>query len=131
MLSKSGIHMIKALSVLSRLPQGTFSGAADIAREIGAPPNYLGKLLQSLARKGIIISQKGLGGGFKMANRTEKLSLMEAISPVEPVDRWSGCFMSRLRCAHKTKCPAHEKWSKVRDAYLTFLKETTVDELAV
>ena len=48
MLSKTGLHTIRALVELAKLPAGEFSGAAAIAVEIDAPKNYLGKLLQTL-----------------------------------------------------------------------------------
>ena len=59
MISKTGIHAVRAVVALSELPEGAFAGAADIASRIGAPPNYLGKLLKNLAGEGLLESQKG------------------------------------------------------------------------
>lgn len=49
MISKTGLHAMRAMLALSRLPEGAYAGAASVAPEIGAPQNYLGKLLQTLA----------------------------------------------------------------------------------
>ena len=49
MLSKTAIHAVTALTALA---WPSMPGAADIARDIGAPPNYLGKLLKTLADVG-------------------------------------------------------------------------------
>src|SRR5262245_24620847 len=43
---------------LARLPEGTYAGAASIARAIGAPQNYLGKLLKALADEGLRIKAR-------------------------------------------------------------------------
>ena len=67
MLSKTGLHAVRAIVALARLPGGAYAGAGRIAQEISAPQNYLGKLLQSLADEGLVESQKGLGGGFRLA----------------------------------------------------------------
>jgi DNA-binding IscR family transcriptional regulator len=64
MIAKTGMHAVRAMVARARLPAGTY---AWVAQEIGAPQNYLGKLLQTLAHEGLVQSQKGLGGGFCLA----------------------------------------------------------------
>jgi Rrf2 family protein len=67
MITKTGMHAVRPMVALARLPEGTYAGAAWVAQEIGAPQNYLGQLLQTLAHEGLVQSQKGLGGGFCLA----------------------------------------------------------------
>ena len=73
MLSKTGLHAVRAVVALAKLPAGAFAGAARIAQEIGAPHNYLAKL-KSLAEHGLLESQKGLGGGFRLARNPHEVS---------------------------------------------------------
>ena len=129
MLSRTGIHALTALATLASLQRGEYLGASELARRIGAPKNYLGKLLQSLAVQGILQSQKGKRGGFRLARPAEQISLYEVIEPIERVSRWSGCFLGRAQCSAGTACPVHHRWGKVRDAYLEFLNQTTVADL--
>jgi Rrf2 family protein len=114
---------------LARLPEGTYAGAAKIAQEIGAPQNYLGKLLQTLARGGLVQSQKGLGGGFCLARRPEKISLYDVVEPIEHIGRWSGCILGQPTCSEELPCAIHHRWKKVRDAYLHLLQRTTIADL--
>ncbi len=130
MLSKTGIHALLALSALARRPRGSFLGASEIAKDIGAPRNYLGKLLKALADRGILVSRKGKGGGFQLRRDPAELSLYEVMDPLEKLGRWSGCFLGRDRCSERSPCALHAKWSTVRDAYLAFLKTTTLAEVA-
>ncbi|NOX57169.1 MAG: Rrf2 family transcriptional regulator [Planctomycetes bacterium] len=129
MLSKTGIHALTAMAALAELRPGAFAGAADIAREIGAPPNYLGKLLRTLADAGLLESQKGKGGGFRMARDPAKVTLAEVLEPIEHISRWTGCFLGGVRCSDDSACAVHERWKRVRDVYLSFLEETTVADL--
>ncbi|MCH8219341.1 MAG: hypothetical protein IH892_21510 [Planctomycetes bacterium] len=46
MLSKTSKSVVNALVELAKLPAGSYEGASSIAKRIGAPKNYLGKLLQ-------------------------------------------------------------------------------------
>ena len=99
MISKTGIHALAALAALARLGAGAYAGSGDIAREIGAPRNYLGKLLKTLADAGFLESQKGKGGGFRMARDPAAIPLIKVIEKIERIDRWSGCLMGRGRCS--------------------------------
>ena len=130
MISKTGIHALLALTRLARAEGGAYAGAAEVAEEIGAPRNYLGKLLKLLADRGLLESQKGKGGGFRLLRDPAAIRLIEVMEPIEKVSRWSGCFLRRGRCSEKNPCAVHDRWKKVREAYLRFLEETTVADLA-
>lgn len=130
MISKTGIHAIKALAALAELPEGAYAGAGSIARRIGARANYLGKMLQALAGAGLVVSQKGLGGGFRLARAAGQISLFDVIEPIDHVSRWGGCFMGRESCSEDNPCQMHARWGKVRDEYLDLLRQTTIEELA-
>jgi Rrf2 family protein len=129
MLTKTGLHAVRAMVALAKLPEGAYAGAARIAREIGAPQNYLGKLLQALAREGLVESQKGLGGGFRLALVPREITLLDVVEPLEHVSRWSGCILGRSECSDGNPCAIHNRWKAVREAYLQMLSRTTIAEL--
>lgn len=130
MISRTGIHAILALAFLAQLEPGAFAGAGQLADRIGAPRNYLGKLLKQLAEKGLVESQKGFGGGFRLARAARKISLYDILEPIERVSKWNGCFLGRARCSEKSPCSVHHRWSAIRTDYLKFLKETSVADVA-
>ena len=107
MLSKTGIHAVRALLTLARLPEGSFMGAAAIAKEIDAPQNYLGKLLQLMSREGLVFSQRGLGGGFCLARHPKDIALIDVVGPIEHLGRWSTCILGQKTCSDLTHlvCP--------------------------
>ena len=130
MVGKTGLHGVQALVALAGLPEGSYLGAVDLAQRINAPQNYLGKLLQALAREGLVVSQKGLGGGFRLNRKAEDISLFDVIDPLEHLDRWQGCFFGNGNCGEGNGCPVHDRWGKVRNEFLSFLKTTTIKEIA-
>jgi len=130
MISKTGMHAITALTSLAELPEGVYVGASDLAAEIGAPPNYLGKLLRTFAEAGLVESQKGKGGGFRLRRAAAAISMYDVIEPIDHVSRWNGCFLRRGRCSEHSPCAVHHRWGKIRDQYLQFLSKTTLAELA-
>jgi Rrf2 family protein len=129
MITRTGLHAVRAMVALARLPEGAYAGAAGIAREIGAPPNYLSKLLQSLAREGLVRSQKGQGGGFQLAREPRQISLLDVVQPIERLGRWSGCVLGHRDCSDDAPCAIHHRWKQVRMTYLRMLAMTTLADL--
>src|SRR5262249_57708303 len=115
---ESGLDAVGAMVALGRMAEGAYAGAASIARAIGAPQNYLGKLLKALAEEGLVESQKGLGGGFRLARDPRTISLLDVVEPIEHVTRWSGCILGRPECSEADPCAIHDRWKSGRDAYL-------------
>lgn len=128
MISKTALHTLRAVVALAERP-GEFQGAAHIAEQIGAPQNYLGKLLQGLVQEGIVVSQKGMGGGFCLARKPSEITLYDVVNPVDHIARWEGCFMGRPACDANNPCAVHHEWAAVRNAYLKMLKGSTLADV--
>ena len=105
MLSKTALHALRAMTALAELPENTFAGAADVAKAVHAPRNYLGKLLQTLAQAGLVESQKGKGGGFRLARPPAAITVFDVVEPIDHVSRWQGCFMGRPQCSGESTAP--------------------------
>lgn len=129
MMSKTGTLAIRALSALAELPAEMYLGAIQIAKQLNAPANYLSKLLQSLCKAGIVESQKGSGGGFRLSRRPEKITLYEIIEPVEQVSRWGRCIMGKATCSNSNPCALHHQWADISSRYLNLLENTTLFDL--
>ncbi|GAB4290890.1 MAG: Rrf2 family transcriptional regulator [Myxococcota bacterium] len=129
MVTKTAIHAIKALSELAAQSNGEYLGASAIAERIGAPQNYLGKLLQLLSKEGLVTAQKGYNGGFKLARPPENISLFDIVEPIENVSRVQNCFLSGNGCSEDQPCALHFGWSKVRESLLQFLTGTTLKDV--
>lgn len=128
MISKTALHALRALAFLAEHPDD-FQGASQVADKIGAPPNYLGKLLQLLTQYGIVYSQKGKGGGFYLARNPENISFFDVVEPIDHVSRWEGCFMGNKKCSARTPCAMHHKWVAIRTEYLEMLKASTLADV--
>jgi Rrf2 family protein len=114
---------------LAKLPKGKRAGAAFIAEAIGAPPNYLGKLLQGLSRQGLVESKKGLNGGFCLAVTPESITLKDVVDPIDQTDRWSECLLGMNQCTPENGCVVHDRWGPLRDGYLALLQEVSISDL--
>lgn len=71
-------------------------------------PTYLSKVLQSLRRAGILQSQRGSGGGIRLARAAEELTILDIVNAVEPIKRIQTCPLG-LAAHGKRLCPLHNR----------------------
>ena len=129
MLSKTSKVVVNALVELAKLPAGSYEGASSIAKRIEAPKNYLGKLLQNLCARNVVSSQKGTGGGFRLSMEPDRITLYDIVEPIENVAMWEKCALGLKECSETDPCPVHDDWKGIKEAYLSFLRTTTVADL--
>ena len=58
-------------------------GAEQLANELSIPKSFLAKILQSLAKHGILESRKGAHGGFVLAQKVDEITINSVILAAE------------------------------------------------
>ena len=130
MLSKTGLYVVRTLAELAKIKDDSWMCSAQLAKEIGAPMNYLRKLLHILAHEEIIISQKGVGGGVRLARASHEISLYDALAPFENFPQWSKCLLGHDTCPCRKPCYLSGHWTPVQESVLQFLRTTSAADLA-
>jgi Rrf2 family protein len=96
------------------------TSAAQVARVQGISPTFLGKIVQSLAKAGILATRRGVGGGMSLAQPIEDITLLQVIEAVEGPLRINDCLQSPTQCGLVHECPAYpflnEAQARLRDA---------------
>jgi Rrf2 family protein len=72
---------LRALLILAA--SGTPETAERLAEQQGLPPRFLGAILADLRRSGIVASQRGAEGGYRLAREPEKITLAEVIRSLD------------------------------------------------
>lgn len=102
----------------------------DIAESCDIPAAYLAKLINALARKGIVATQRGIGGGVTLARDPKALTLLELCEAMDDPITQVKCFLGNAQCSDERSCPAHSFWTAHREKAIAFLRETTVADIA-
>ncbi len=129
MVSKTGEYALRAVVYIVTEGKGASMRANEIAKALGVPANYLSKTLHQLARAGILSSERGPRGGFRLASSPEDLSLADVLEPLDPTWIECGCLLGLRRCSDRNSCPLHERWKKVREPICQFFRETTLADV--
>ncbi|MBI4371157.1 MAG: Rrf2 family transcriptional regulator [Elusimicrobia bacterium] len=94
---------------LAKRPGNGFCLVEDAAKAQKLPKNYLSKIFQRLGRRGLLVSQRGPGGGYALARPARKISLSEIVRSLEePRPAWRECLLELRGCVGNTPCLIHE-----------------------
>jgi Rrf2 family protein len=107
MFSQTVEYALRAVVHLaSKSPEAQTTDEIAVATHV--PRAYLSKVLQGLARGGIVQSQRGLGGGVTLAQSPADLSILQVVNAVEPIERIRSCPLGLA--AHGVRlCPLHRR----------------------
>ncbi len=119
-------YAIRALCHLARQPTGAPAQAREISEALDIPYHYLSKILQDLARKGLLSSTKGPGGGFRLNRPPAETSLYSLIEAVEGPISDDQCMLGLDACSDQAPCPMHEFWKGLRTAFRERMEEVSL-----
>ncbi len=129
--SDSGKYAVRAVAYIARqASRATPISAAEVAQAEGIPPYYLAKVLQDLAKVGVLVSVRGRGGGFLLARPPGEIFVVEVLGAVEDIERLrTECILGLDECHDEVGCPMHQTWKGYRERLLGLLEQMTVTDL--
>jgi len=128
--SASTTHALRATAWLAAHAGEEPVLGRELARKLKISPDYLSKVLATLARSGVLHAVRGARGGYRLARAPERIKLVEVVSPFEGKRARSGCLLHPDRpCRDSGACSAHRSWGGVNQAYRDFLDRTTVADI--
>jgi Rrf2 family protein len=127
-LSSTAQQAIQAVLCIARDSEKRPLRVDEIAATLGYPRNYLSKTLHVLARAGVLRSERGRRGGFRLAVAANQLPLAQVIAPFEP-DADRRCLVGRPSCTDARPCAAHHRWKKISGQIDAFFRTTTIATL--
>ena len=129
-LTRAADYGVRVMIQLAMQPAGDRTSLPDLARATGAPDSFLSKVLQALARAGLISSRRGQAGGFRITARGSAASMRDIIEAVDGSICLNVCLLPGRSCSRKAHCPAHPVWAQAQRVMLDVLAGTTVASLA-
>ncbi|MFC3209023.1 MAG: Rrf2 family transcriptional regulator [Mesorhizobium sp.] len=104
---------------------------AGIAEEFHIPYNHLTKVVNDLARNGFVTTQRGAGGGIRLARPAETITLGEVVRCLEDRYDMVECFRADGgACLLNPLCRLKPQLVAAREAFLTELARTSIADCA-
>lgn len=106
--------------------------AYDLAGSTGLPAPTVSKLLAALARSGLLVSQRGAKGGYRLARTPTEITAADIVSAVDGPIALTMCLEhGDGACEVESLCPTRQGWRRINDAIRNAMQGVTLADLAV
>ena len=117
--------------VLTHLVGESLVSARELATATSLPLPTVGKLLRTLARAGLVNSQRGAHGGYELARSPDEISVADVIIAFEGPIALTECLSHETpECEVEAICPTRSNWDRINHAIKHALEEIPLSEMA-
>ena len=127
MISRSAEYSLRAVVCLAANGNTPLT-TQQIAAATRIPAGYLAKLLQALVKAGMILSQRGINGGFVLAQGAGQLTLLDIVQVSDGSRRVDRCPLGLSSHTH-CLCPLHQRIDNAVASAERELRSVTVEDL--
>lgn len=121
---------LRVMIVLAGEPERRTT-TARLAEELAIPYNHLAKVVQDLGRGGYLATQRGAGGGMRLARPPEMIGLGEIVRFLEQRYAIVECFRpDGGECLLRPECRVRGRLAAAHEAFLAELDKTSIAECA-
>ena len=120
-LSKKVEYGLISLLHMSSMQQGDLATAKEISEMYNIPGELLGKVLQTLAKVGLIMSIHGSKGGYHIGKPLEQVTLGEVIETLEGPVHLARCQEDPAHCDQFRACNIKGPVFQIHEQLLNFI----------
>ena len=120
---------VRALIDLAQHEESSPIRSADIARRQFVPEAFLDRLLLTMSKAGLVMSQRGPQGGHALALAPDQISLGAVMESMGETETMVGCLDDPSACNISPACSQCDIWREVEDAVRQVLDNTTIADL--
>ncbi len=128
-LTKKADYGLMAMRHLAEHAHGAACSAKDLAESYGIPQEALAKILQRLAKAGLLHSQHGINGGYTLARAPETISAFEVIRAIDGPLFITSCITVRGNCDQSDRCNIREPLRKVNSSIEHVLRQIKISDM--
>ena len=107
----------------------TSANARALSQRVDLPLPMVSKVLKTLTRAGVLVSQRGAQGGYALALRPEDLTVADIIAALEGPVTLTECSAGPSLCDHEESCPVRSPLLVINHVIQNALSGITLRDL--
>ncbi len=127
-LSKLTDYGTVIMAFMARSPERVYT-AREITDQVRVALPTVSKVLKLLAQEGLLVSYRGVNGGYRLARAPREISVARIISALEGPIGFTECSLSPGLCNHESWCSIRPNWQWINSAILAALERITLAEM--
>jgi Rrf2 family protein len=128
-LSKKADYALIAMKHLAIRPDAASASAREIAEQYDIPVELMAKVLQRLARRGLVTSHQGTRGGYRLARAASIISVADIIQAIDGPLTVTACSTEAENCEQYAKCSVRDPLWRIRERILSALATCSLQEV--
>ena len=128
-LSKKADYALMAMKHLATRTDVMSASAREIAEAYDIPVELMAKVLQRLARRGLLSSHQGTHGGYRLANAPSAISVADIIQAIDGPLTVTACSTEAENCGQYSKCSVRDPLWRIKDRILAALATCSLQEV--
>jgi Rrf2 family protein len=130
LVTRAADYAVRVMIHLATTPPGERISLPNLAESTNTPNSFLSKILQTLARAGLIVSWRGNEGGFEILPSGREATVRAVIEAIDGPMFLNVCVTTGKGCDRRKRCPAHSLWREAQDQVVTLLDSASIADLA-
>ncbi len=119
-----------AMKHLAVRPDAGSASAREIAEQYDIPVELMAKVLQRLARRGLLSSHQGTRGGYRLSKPAAAISVADIIQAIDGPLTVTACSVEDENCGQYAKCSVRDPLWRIKDRILAALATCSLQEVA-
>jgi len=129
-LSKKADYALIAMKHLAIRPDAASASAREIAEQYDIPVELMAKVLQRLARRGLVTSHQGTRGGYRLARPAALISAGDIIQAIDGPLTVTACSTEAENCDQYAKCSVRDPLWRIRERIISALDTCSLQEIS-
>jgi FeS assembly SUF system regulator len=129
-ITKLTDYAVLVLSDMVRPGAEQALAARDIAERTRIPAPTVSKVLKLLSRGGLVVSERGKNGGYRLARSPESITVADIVDTVEGPIAVTECSATERGCCElEGHCPTETNWVRINAAIRQALRGITLADM--
>lgn len=104
--------------------------AREISQRSSLPLPTVSKVLKLLTRASLVVSSRGVNGGYTLARVPKSIRVSEMIDALEGPTAMTECAHGQTTCEFQSQCLAKEPWQKINRVVRKALAALSLADMA-
>ncbi|MGN1227425.1 MAG: RrF2 family transcriptional regulator [Christensenellales bacterium] len=127
-ISTKGRYAVRAMYDIATANK-EYVSIAEISKRQAISIKYLERIVSLLVKAGLLTSQKGICGGYKLTKKVDECTILEILTATDDVPQIVPCLSSGVECPRKDKCATVGCWETLTSIIYDYLGHITLQNL--
>ena len=129
MSSKARYGLYVAVELAKAYSRVDVVTVSELAQSTGVTEKYLEQIIALMKKADIVQSLRGAGGGYKLTDKPDKITVGRVLRAVEANWEIVDC-LHKDGCSNKCNCVSHNLWAKLYENINNYLDTISLLQLA-